>query len=73
MLSCCLKCREKTDCKNPKVVRAKNERIIALSNCVVYNCKKSKFIKEQETSELLSSLRIKRALNRISLLGPLLF
>ena len=73
MLSCCLKCREKTECKNPKVVRAKNERIIVLSNCVVYNCKKSKFIKEQEASGLLSSLRIKRALNRIPLLGPLLF
>ena len=73
MLSCCLKCREKAECKNPKVVRAKNEGIVVLSNCVVYNCKKSKFIKEQEASGLLSSLRIKRALNRIPLLGPLLF
>ena len=44
-----------------------------LSNCVVCNSKKSKFIKEQEASRLLSSLIIKTPLNKIPALDPLLF
>ena len=35
--------------------------------------KKSKFMKEQEASRLLSSLGIKTSLNKILSLGPLLF
>ena len=35
--------------------------------------KKSKFIKQQEASELLSSLGIKTPLSKIPLVGPLLF
>ena len=42
-----------------------------LSNCEVYDSKKSKFIKEQEASGLLSSSGIKTPLNKIPLLGPL--
>ena len=72
MLSYYLKCRKNIESKNPKVVRTKNERMM-LSNCVVCNSKKSKFIKEQETSGLLSSLGIKTPLNKIFLLGHLLF
>ena len=59
MLSYCLKCRKNAESKNPKVVRAKNGRIMLLSKCTVFNSKKSKFIKEQEASRLLSSLGIK--------------
>ena len=44
-----------------------------LSKCAVCNSKKLKFIKEQEDSGLLSSLRIKTAVNKTLLLGPLLF
>ena len=72
MLSYYLKCRKNIESKNPKVVRTKNGRMM-LSNCVVCNSKKSKFIKEQEASGLLSSLGIKTPLNKISLLGHLLF
>ena len=36
-----------------------------LSNCVVCNSKKSKFLKQQETSRLLSSLGIKAPLSKI--------
>ena len=43
-----------------------------LSKCEVYDSKKSKFIKEQEASGLLSSLGIKTPLIKIPLLGPLL-
>ena len=44
-----------------------------LSKCAVSDSKKSKFIKEQEASGLLSSLGLKTPLNKIPLLGPLLF
>ena len=59
MLSYCLKCRNNTESKNPKVGRTKNGRIMLLSKCAVYDCKKSKFVKQQEPSGLLSSLGIK--------------
>ena len=39
----------------------------------VCDCKKSKFIKEQEASELLSSLGIKTSLSKIHLVVPLSF
>ena len=48
----CLKCRKNTESKNPEVVRTKNGRITLLSKCVVCNNKISKYIKEQEASEL---------------------
>ena len=40
-----------------------------LSKCVVWDSKKSKFIKQLEASGLLSSLGIKAPLNKIPLLG----
>ena len=49
------------------------EEQILLSKCAVCNCKKSKFIKQQEASELLSSLEIRKFLIKIILLGSLLF
>ena len=73
MLSYCLKCRKNTESKNPNVPRAKKERIMLLSKFEVCDSKKSKFIKQQEASGLLSSLGIKKPLNKIPLLGPLLF
>ena len=44
-----------------------------LSKCAVCNNKNSKFIKEQEASELLSSLGIKTPLRKIPLVAPLFF
>ena len=73
MLPYCLKCRKNTESKNPKVVRTKNGKIILLSKCEVCNRKKSKFIKEQEASGLLNNFAIKTPVNKIPLLGPLLF
>ena len=72
MLSFCLKCRKNTKSKNPKVAKLKNGRIMLLSKCEVCNSKKSKFIKEQEASGLLSTLGIKTPLSKIPLVGPLL-
>ena len=40
-------------------MQGKNGRIILLSKCAVCDNKKTKFIKEQEVSGLLSSLLIK--------------
>ena len=54
MLSYCLKSRKNTESKNSKFVKTKNGRMIILSNYVVCNSKKSRFIKEQEASGLLS-------------------
>ena len=56
MLSYCLKCRENTECKNPKVVKSAK---LLLSKCEVCNSKNTKFIKKQEASGLLSSFGIK--------------
>ena len=48
-----------TESKNPKVLRTRNGRIMVLSKCAVCDSKKSKFIKEKEARELLSSFGIK--------------
>ena len=61
MLLYCLKCRKNTG------------RIMLLSKFATSDCKKSKSIKQQETSRLFSSLGIKTPLRKISLLGPFLF
>ena len=44
-----------------------------LSSSAVCNSKKSRFNKEQEANGLLSSLEITTTLNKISVVGPLLF
>ena len=59
MLSYCLKSRKNTESKDPNAVKTKSGRIILSSNCVVYcNRKKSRLIKKQDVSRLLSSLGI---------------
>ena len=57
--------QKNTESKNPKVARTKNERITLLSKCAVCDIKKSKYIKQQEASKLLSSLGIKKPLSEI--------
>ena len=73
MLFHCLKCRSNTESKNPKVLMAKNGRMMLLRKCVVCEIKKIEFIKGQEPSGLLTSLGIKAPFNQIPLLGPVLF
>ena len=68
-----MKGRKNTETKNPKVARTKNGRIMLLSKCAVCDSKRSKFIKEQEASGLLSSLGIKTPLSKTPLVGPLSF
>ena len=81
MLSYCLKCKKDTENTNPVISKTSNGKTIILSKCsmcmwyVVCVCgsKKSRFIKKQEASGILSSLGLKTPLNKIPLLGDLLF
>ena len=52
MLSYCLKCRKNTVSKNPKVEKIKKARSMVSSKYTLFDSKKSRFIKEQEASEL---------------------
>ena len=73
MLLYYLKCRKNTESKNPKFVSTRNGRIMLLSNCVIWNSKKSRFSKEQEASGLFSSFGVKTSLSKAPLVGPLFF
>ena len=64
-----LKSRKKTE-KKSKSCKDKKSKNNAFIKCVVCDSKKSKFIKEQEASGLLSSLRMKTPLSKIYLTGP---
>ena len=44
-----------------------------ISKCVICGSKKSKFINEQQAKGLLSNLGIRISLNKIPLLGNILF
>ena len=56
----------------PENLKKNLGKIMLLSKCVMCGSKKSKFIKEQEVSRLLSSLGI-TTLNEIPLWGSRLF
>ena len=73
MLSYCLKCKKNTESINPKVSKITNGKTMILSKCAICGSKKSKFIKEQEAKGLLSNLGITTPLNKIPLLGDILF
>ena len=65
-------CRKNTEDRNLKFIKIKNGRIMILSKYAVCDSKKARFVEEQETSGLLSNLEIKKPLNKILLVGPLL-
>ena len=46
MLSYCLKCRKKTESKNPKFGKTKNRRMMLSPNCAVCSSKELEFIKK---------------------------
>ena len=66
-----MKCRKDTRNIDPRMVRAKNNRLIMQSKCPVCRIKKSRFVKEQEAKGLLNNLGIKTPLSRIPLLNIL--
>ena len=73
MLSYCLKCKKNTDSINSKVSKTANGKLMMLSKFAICGSKKSKFIKEQQAKGLLSNLGIRTPLNKIPLLGDILF
>ena len=73
MLSYCFKCRRNTKSINPKVSKTTNGKAIILSTCARCGSKKSKFIKQQEAKRLLSNLGLRAPLNKIQILGDILF
>ena len=73
MLSYCLKCKKNTESINPKVLKTTNGKTMILSKCPLCTSKKSKFIKEQQAKGLLSNLGLRTPLNKIPLLGDILF
>ena len=72
MLSYCLKCKKNAESVNPKVSKTANGKTI-LSKCAICSSKKSKFIKEQQAKGLLSNLGLRTPLNKIPVLGDILF
>ena len=71
MKTYCVKCRKDTENIGPKMVRTKNNRLIMQLKCSVCRVKKSRFVKEQETKDLLSNLGIKTPLSKIPFLNVL--
>ena len=55
------------------MVKTKNGRLMLSSECTICGNKKSRFIKEQETSGILSSVRIRTPLRKITVLGDIFF
>ena len=73
MLSYCLKCKRNIESINPKVSKTINDKTIISSTCAICGSKKSKFIKQQEAKGLLSNLGLRTRLNKIPVLGDILF
>ena len=73
MLLYCLKCKKNTESINPKVSKTTNGKTMILSKCVICGSKKSKFIQEQQPKRLLSNLGLRTPLNKIQVLGDILF
>ena len=73
MKTYCLKCKKDSENLDSKTFKTKNNRIIMRSKCSDCGNKKSRFIKEQEAEGLLSNLGIRMPLNKVPILGDILF
>ena len=73
MKSYCLKGRKDTENINSKVSKTSNNRTMILSKCAIRGSKKSRFIKNQEAKGLLSNLGVRTPLNKVPILGDILF
>ena len=56
---------KKTDSINLQVSKTNNGKIMILSKCAVCGSKKSRFIKKQKASGILSNVSLKTPLNKI--------
>ena len=73
MLTYCLKCKKDTESVDSKMLKSKNDKTILSSKCAVCGSKKSRLVNEDKTKVLLISLGIKTPLNKVPLLGDILF
>ena len=73
MLSYCLKCKRNRESINPKVLKTTNGKAIILSTCAICGIKKPKFIKDEQAKGLISNLGLRTPLNKIPILGDILF
>ena len=73
MKSYCLKCKKHIKNIDLQVSSTSNGKLMILSKCAIWDSEKSKFIKKQEASGLLSKLGIRTPLSKIPLLGDVLF
>ena len=71
MLTYCMKYRKDTENIDPKMARTRNNSLIMQSKCPVCGIKKSRFVKKQEATALLSNLGIKTPLSKIPFLNVL--
>ena len=69
----CLKCRKNTESINPRVSKTNNGKTMILSKCTICGSKKLRFIKEQKARGILSNLGLRIPLDKIPLLGDILF
>ena len=73
MKSYCLKCRKNTENIDPKVSNTSNDRKTIISKCEICHNKKSRLIKNQEGKGILSNLGVRTPLNKVIILGDILF
>ena len=73
MESYCVRCKKYTKNINPRVSNTSNGKTMMLSKCATCGSKKSRFIKNQEAKGLLSNLRFRAPLSKVTLLGNILF
>ena len=65
----CLKCRKNKESKNPRFSNTINGRTVLFSKCAVYDNRKLRFVKKQESRGFLSKLRIRTPLSYPPILG----
>ena len=69
----CLKCRKDIEKIDPKISSTSNGKEMILSKCAICGSKKSRFIKNKEAKGILSNLGIRKPLNKVPILGDILF
>ena len=69
----CLKCRKDIEKIDPKISSTSNGKEMILSKCAICGSKKSRFIKNKEAKVILSNLGIRTPLNKVPILGDILF
>ena len=73
MLSYYWKCRKDIDNINPKVSKTNDGKTMILLKCAICGSKKSRFIKKQEASGILSNLCLRTPVSKVTSLGDILF